>query len=70
MSAENSIEDSKESKAYQRLVKNLTIDLLWIWVLKLLREGPKYAYQLKQEIQATLPSMQDWARLGSGGLPT
>ncbi len=51
MSAENSIEDSKESKAYQRLVKNLTIDLLWIWVLKLLREGPKYAYQLKREIQ-------------------
>ena len=51
MSSENSIVDSKESKAYQRLVKNLTIDLLWIWVLKLLKEGPKYAYQLKQEIQ-------------------
>lgn len=51
MSSENSAEDSKESKAYQRLVKNLTIDLLWIWVLKLLREKPKYAYQLKQEIQ-------------------
>jgi DNA-binding PadR family transcriptional regulator len=51
MSSENSIEHSTESKAYQRLVKNLTIDLLWIWVLKLLREGPKYAYQLKQEIQ-------------------
>lgn len=51
MSSENSVEDSKESKAYQRLVKNLTIDLLWIWVLKLLKEKPKYAYQLKQEIQ-------------------
>lgn len=51
MSSENSAEGSKESKAYQRLVKNLTIDLLWIWVLKLLREKPKYAYQLKQEIQ-------------------
>ena len=51
MSSENSAERSKESKAYQRLVKNLTIDLLWIWVLKLLREKPKYAYQLKQEIQ-------------------
>ena len=51
MSSENSIVDSKESKAYLRLVKNLTIDLLWIWVLKLLKEGPKYAYQLKQEIQ-------------------
>lgn len=51
MSSENSAEGSKESKAYQRLVKNLTIDLLWIWVLKLLREKPKYAYQLKREIQ-------------------
>lgn len=54
MSSDNSIENSKDSKAsnaFQRLVKNLTIDLLWIWVLKLLREEPKYAYQLKQEIQ-------------------
>ncbi|MCE7738769.1 MAG: helix-turn-helix transcriptional regulator [Candidatus Heimdallarchaeota archaeon] len=51
MSSENSVKSSKDSKAYQRLVKNLTIDLLWIWVLKLLREKPKYAYQLKQEIQ-------------------
>jgi DNA-binding PadR family transcriptional regulator len=41
----------RESKAFQRLEKNLTIDLLWIWVLKLLKEGPKYAYELKQEIQ-------------------
>ncbi len=51
MSSENSVKASKDSKAYQRLVKNLTIDLLWIWILKLLREKPKYAYQLKQEIQ-------------------
>jgi DNA-binding PadR family transcriptional regulator len=42
---------AKESKAFERLEKNLTIDLLWIWVLKLLKEGPKYAYELKQEIQ-------------------
>ena len=41
----------KNSKAFLRLEKNLTIDLLWIWVLKLLKEGPKYAYELKQEIQ-------------------
>jgi len=40
----------RESKAFLRLEKNLTIDLLWIWILKLLRTGPKYAYQLKQEI--------------------
>ena len=43
--------DPRESKAFQRLEKNLTIDLLWIWILKLLRTEPKYAYQLKQEIQ-------------------
>lgn len=44
-------EGPRESKAFQRLEKNLTIDLLWIWILKLLRSEPKYAYQLKQEIQ-------------------
>ncbi len=43
--------EPRESKAFQRLEKNLTIDLLWIWILKLLRSEPKYAYQLKQEIQ-------------------
>ena len=48
---DNESHNPKESKAYLRLVKNLTIDLLWIWVLKLLKENPKYAYQLKQEIQ-------------------
>ena len=45
------LKEAKTSKAFQRLEKNLTIDLLWIWVLKLLKEGPKYAYELKQEIQ-------------------
>lgn len=48
---DNSSLTPRESKAFQRLEKNLTIDLLWIWILKLLRTGPKYAYQLKQEIQ-------------------
>ena len=51
-SSENDlIKEVKNSKAFLRLEKNLTIDLLWIWVLKLLKEGPKYAYELKQEIQ-------------------
>jgi DNA-binding PadR family transcriptional regulator len=45
------LKEAKNSKAFLRLEKNLTIDLLWIWVLKLLNEGPKYAYELKQEIQ-------------------
>ena len=41
---------TKTKKAFQRLEENLTIDLLWIWVLRLLREGPKYAYELREEI--------------------
>lgn len=51
-SSENDlVKEVKNSKAFLRLEKNLTIDLLWIWILKLLKEGPKYAYELKQEIQ-------------------
>ena len=48
---ENLSEKAKGSKAFLRLEKNLTIDLLWIWVLSLLKEGPKYAYELRKEIQ-------------------
>ncbi|NPD89091.1 MAG: PadR family transcriptional regulator [Asgard group archaeon] len=50
-SENNLLKEAKASKAFLRLEKNFTIDLLWIWVLKLLKEGPKYAYELKQEIQ-------------------
>ncbi|MHA1686617.1 MAG: PadR family transcriptional regulator [Candidatus Heimdallarchaeaceae archaeon] len=45
------VQDPKETKAFQRLKKKLTIDVLWMWILKLLSEGPKYAYELKQEMQ-------------------
>jgi len=48
---ENTILKPEETKAFQRLEKNFTIDLLWIWVLRLLRDGPKYAYELRQEIE-------------------
>lgn len=48
---ENTVLKPEETKAFQRLEKNFTIDLLWIWVLKLLRDGPKYAYELRKEIQ-------------------
>ncbi|MCK5304167.1 MAG: helix-turn-helix transcriptional regulator [Candidatus Heimdallarchaeota archaeon] len=48
---ENPVLKPEETKAFQRLQKNFTIDLLWIWVLRLLRDGPKYAYELRQEIQ-------------------
>jgi len=43
--------DPKETKAFQRLKKKLTIDLLWIWTLKLLKERPKYAYELRSEFK-------------------
>ena len=48
---ENAVLKAEETKAFQRLEKNFTIDLLWIWVLRLLRDGPKYAYELRQEIE-------------------
>ena len=48
---ENTVLKPEETKAFQRLKKNFTIDLLWIWILRLLRDGPKYAYELRQEIE-------------------
>lgn len=45
------IKNPIETKAFQRLQKKLTIDVLWMWILKLLSEGPKYAYELKEEMQ-------------------
>ena len=48
---ENLSKIARKSKAFQRLEQNLTKDLLWIWVLSLLQEGPKYAYELRNEIQ-------------------
>ncbi len=48
---ENAVLKPEETKAFQRLEKNFTIDLLWIWILRLLRDGPKYAYELRQEIE-------------------
>ena len=48
---EEIIQDPRKSKAFKRLEKKLTIDLLFIWVLRLLKEGPKYAYELKNEFQ-------------------
>lgn len=48
---ENTVLKPEETKAFQRLEKNFTIDLLWIWVLRLLRDGPKYAYELRQTIE-------------------
>ncbi|MCY3410991.1 MAG: PadR family transcriptional regulator [Candidatus Heimdallarchaeota archaeon] len=34
-----------------RLWKKLRTDNLWLWILKLLQEEKKYAYELRQEIK-------------------
>jgi DNA-binding PadR family transcriptional regulator len=37
--------------AYERLVRKLTKENLWIYVLSLLNEGPKYGYEIRKEIR-------------------
>ncbi len=46
---EDLISNPRETKAFKRLEKKLTIELLFLWVLRLLKDGPKYAYELRQE---------------------
>ena len=41
----------KMYKPLERLWKKLRTDNLWIWILKLLKEENKYAYELRQEIK-------------------
>ncbi|MEM3507248.1 MAG: PadR family transcriptional regulator [Candidatus Bathyarchaeia archaeon] len=36
--------------AYERLVRKLTKENLWIYVLSLLNESPKYGYEIRKEI--------------------
>ena len=47
-------EPAKEKmfKPLERLWKKLRTDNLWIWILKLLKEENKYAYELRQEIKS------------------
>lgn len=35
----------------QRLIRKLTVENLWIYVLSLLKDGPKYGYEIREEIQ-------------------
>ncbi|MEM3060818.1 MAG: PadR family transcriptional regulator [Candidatus Bathyarchaeia archaeon] len=37
--------------AYERLIRKLTKENLWIYVLSLLNEGPKYGYEIRDEIR-------------------
>lgn len=41
----------KKFKPVGRLWKKLRLDNLWVWILKLLIEENKYAYELRQEIK-------------------
>ncbi|MHA1243071.1 MAG: PadR family transcriptional regulator [Candidatus Heimdallarchaeota archaeon] len=45
-------EDPKEtSKAFKRLKKKISIDNLWIYILRLLLEKEMYGYELKESIK-------------------
>ncbi|MHA1302466.1 MAG: PadR family transcriptional regulator [Candidatus Heimdallarchaeaceae archaeon] len=48
---EDLLNNPRQTKAFKRLEKKLTIELLFLWVLRLLQDGPKYAYELRQEFQ-------------------
>ncbi|MHA2170086.1 MAG: PadR family transcriptional regulator [Candidatus Kariarchaeaceae archaeon] len=43
--------EEKKPKPVDRLWKKLRVDNLWLWILKLLLEKNKYAYELRQEIK-------------------
>jgi DNA-binding PadR family transcriptional regulator len=38
------------SSAYRRLIRKITIENLWIYVLSLLRDGPLYGYEVRDKI--------------------
>ena len=45
-------EDPKEtSKAFKRLKKKISIDNLWIYILRLLMEKEMYGYELRESIK-------------------
>ncbi|TFF92326.1 PadR family transcriptional regulator [Candidatus Thorarchaeota archaeon] len=39
---------SDQPKAIHRLVKKLTKEMLWIYILRLLQEKPRYGYEIKK----------------------
>ncbi|MHA2251135.1 MAG: PadR family transcriptional regulator [Candidatus Kariarchaeaceae archaeon] len=64
-------------KPVDRLWKKLRVDNLWLWILKLLIEKNKYAYELRQEIKerfgfepATVTSYAVLYRLERSGFVT
>jgi len=39
-----------DTSALKRLHKKLSIEVLFMWILRLLSEGDKYAYELREEV--------------------
>lgn len=37
--------------AYERLVRKTTKETLWLYLLSILQQGPRYAYQLRDDIR-------------------
>ena len=37
--------------AYDRLVEKLTVENLWLYILRLLKEKPLYGYEIRKRIQ-------------------
>jgi PadR family transcriptional regulator, regulatory protein PadR len=44
-------EDSKPFKPIERLKKKLGVDILYIWILTLLKDEKKYAYEIRNELK-------------------
>ncbi|MFX0063760.1 MAG: PadR family transcriptional regulator [Candidatus Hermodarchaeota archaeon] len=42
---------AEETRAFKRLVDNLTKNTLWIYVLKLLKTRPYYGYELRKALE-------------------
>lgn len=40
-----------EQKPLKRLEKKTTIDNMWIYILSLLKDGPMYAYEIREKIR-------------------
>lgn len=51
MSLEPSTSEEDETKAFKRLRKMLTKENLWLYILRLLQERPRYGYEIKSEIR-------------------
>lgn len=41
----------RETAAYMRLVRKLTVENLWLYVLSLLKGGPLYGYEIVKRIE-------------------